>query len=116
MKPEASSGARHIDNKLVRFPDVLTALMGRYEQRVGYKCWKVPGRRENWLQWNDGGTPLTIRFDNSRARNGPGSCSRGLEHNRATLGISPHPSRMTTRGCRQGRTFGGALMKGYGNT
>jgi hypothetical protein len=64
MKPEASTGIRDIDDQLARLPDQLVTTIGRYEQRVGYKCWKVGSR--NWLQWNDGGTALPIRFDNSR--------------------------------------------------
>jgi len=63
MKPVAAIGCPEIDDPLARFPEALKDI-GPYEQRVGYKCWKVPGRRRNWLQWNDGDTPLPIRFDN----------------------------------------------------
>lgn len=65
MKAESSTGCPDIDAQLAGLPEALTGI-APYEQRDGYKCWKVPGRRRNWLQWNDGGTRLPIRLENSR--------------------------------------------------
>ena len=65
VKPQASTGQPEIDDALSAFPDDVSAIFGGYEQRSGYKCWKVPGKTKNWLQWNDGGTSLPIRFDDS---------------------------------------------------
>lgn len=66
--PEASSGVPDVDAALRGLPDAFAGLFGDYEQRRGYKCWKVPGRRLNWLQWNDGGVALPIRFEDESGR------------------------------------------------
>jgi hypothetical protein len=52
----------HVDDALATLPETF-ARIAPYEQHVGYKSWKVPGRRRaNWLQWNDGDVPLRINF------------------------------------------------------
>ena len=66
MRPERSEGCPQLDSALEKVPDHLATLFGPYEQRLGYKSWKVSGRRENWLQWNDGGTLLPVRFGDSK--------------------------------------------------
>jgi hypothetical protein len=66
MKPIATIGSPDVDHLLAQFPEALIEDIGPYERRVGYKCWKVPGQARNWLQWNNGDTPLPIRFENSQ--------------------------------------------------
>jgi hypothetical protein len=59
-----ASGFPDIDDALAALPDAL-ATIAPYEQHVGYKAWKAPGkRRANWMQWNDGDVPLRINFPN----------------------------------------------------
>jgi len=65
MNPKTSIGFPEIDDALAYVPEALEGV-GGFEQRLGYKCWKVSGRRLNWLQWNDGSRPLPIQFDNDR--------------------------------------------------
>ena len=57
----ATLGLAQVDDALATFPETF-AKIAPYEQHVGYKSWKVPGRRANWLQWNDGDVALRINF------------------------------------------------------
>lgn len=65
--PLTSAGVPDIDAALAHFPEAFTAI-APYGQHLGYKSWKIPrqGRPMNWLQWNDGGRSLPIRFANSK--------------------------------------------------
>jgi hypothetical protein len=63
----AVRGSPDVDSALIGFPERITA-GAPYDQRVGYKSWKVPrrGKPLNWMQWNDGHPPTRIAFPNSR--------------------------------------------------
>lgn len=66
VPPSPAFGLADIDAALAGLPDAFTHLVA-YEQRLGYKSWKIPrqGRPMNWLQWNDGDIALRIRFPNT---------------------------------------------------
>lgn len=64
---ERSRGYPEIDDALAGIPETLTSI-APYQRPLGYKCWKIPGRDRNWLQWNDGGTLLPITFPNRRGK------------------------------------------------
>lgn len=61
------AGIRDIDAALFDFPERVTGGLP-FDQRVGYKSWKVPrkGKRVNWMQWNDGDPAIRIAFPNRR--------------------------------------------------
>ena len=63
MKPENVRGWPVVDDALADVPQLFSEFAG-FEQKLGYKAWKIPGRRNNWIQWNDGDRTLPIRFDN----------------------------------------------------
>lgn len=61
-KTVAALGLPEVDAALARLPEAF-ALIAPFEQRVGYKAWKVPGKtRTSWMQWNDGDARLPICF------------------------------------------------------
>lgn len=56
-----------IDECLFELPSLLLANIGiSYHQRVGYKCWKIPGHNRNWCQLVDGDMRLPTQFPNVR--------------------------------------------------
>lgn len=63
----AVRGQPDVDSALIGFLERVTA-GAPYDQRVGYKSWKVPrrGKPLNWMQWNDGHPATRIAFPNSR--------------------------------------------------
>lgn len=66
INPVAKKGFPDIDKCLAHLPQAFEDAGFKYEQRKGYKAWKVPGFKDNWFQWNDGDIPLRIRFGNRR--------------------------------------------------
>jgi hypothetical protein len=56
-----------IDECLSALPSLLLAKIGlSCHQRIGYKCWKIPGRNRNWCQLVDGDVRLRTHFPNLR--------------------------------------------------
>ena len=57
-----------IDGALAQLPCLLASKGLGYVQRRGYKAFKLPGKRRNWFQFNDGNVPLNIRFADTRGQ------------------------------------------------